>query len=311
MEEEINSVVPELPWHEGLLKRGGKGGSVNMVKLGNHVLYCYDSKIKNPDKVINLGTIVNIDTMKNKQKFSLEIYNSDKKYDFKARNDASYNEWVDVLRQSIAIYNEYHDNQKRNVRVWLPDLSFINATILNNATTAEELWWLTCEAICIPENKRQSFFMVAVGNNLELRLKCSDIVTDVIDNWSEIETQYVKVEQAPCRIMFKPIPSISIDYESFQDKDEMALHILFSDGIWCLEKAFYDLDVDEAVVLGGLKAQILLGNYDAEPRNAGYIIRILQKLIPTFLLKKKKRRRMGGNVTRRAYETSGKKLFPY
>jgi len=161
--------------------------------------------------------------------------------------------------------------KREMLEFFFPDLTYINATIFNGVTTAEELWWLTCEAICLKQDKRQNFFLNAVGNDMDLHLRCEDVVTDIIDNWMEIEKQYIREAQHPCRIMLKPISSLSLNYESFEIKDEMAVHILFTDLIRNIEKGFYEIELDEASVLGGMKAQILLGDYDQEKHGHGYI----------------------------------------
>jgi len=139
----------------------------------------------------------------------------------------------------------------------------------------------------LPYESRFGFFLYAVGFDLNLELKNDDIITEIIDNWGTLETQYIKKEQHPCRIMFRPVASLSLAAER-KIKDNMSIHTFYSQAITNFDKGYYNMEYEEVVSLVGLRCQVHFGDYNQEEHGNNYLTNILNIFIPNYIIKKKR-----------------------
>eukprot|EP01129_Flabellula_baltica_P009711 TRINITY_DN4010_c0_g1_i2.p1 TRINITY_DN4010_c0_g1~~TRINITY_DN4010_c0_g1_i2.p1 ORF type:complete len:376 (+),score=59.98 TRINITY_DN4010_c0_g1_i2:29-1129(+) len=279
------SAIHEYPEHTGPLKLEGKKGSIVLVKLSNHILYFYSTvKSKKPMRIIQLDSADEcIAGHGNRITIS---FRGEKNLNLQCRNSDQQSEWMNAISQSIDVHDEYTDSELRNIRVYFPDMYFLNCVIRQD-TNAEELWWLVSEAGCLGLESRRCFFLYAVSTDLELMLKADDVVMDIFDSWSTIQENYIGFDQGPLKIFLRPIPNISLSVER-KISDNTSVHIFFTQGMHNVKKGNYIVNMEECVELAALRCQIQNGDFNPMDHQRGYISNSLAGYVPPYLIEKKK-----------------------
>eukprot|EP01130_Rhizamoeba_saxonica_P010486 TRINITY_DN4295_c0_g1_i1.p1 TRINITY_DN4295_c0_g1~~TRINITY_DN4295_c0_g1_i1.p1 ORF type:complete len:343 (-),score=59.74 TRINITY_DN4295_c0_g1_i1:8-1036(-) len=271
--------VPEYPWLSNQFQRRVKNKfKMFHFVLANHQLYIYESSSHLlPAKIFSLDDLVETQILRGSI-FDISFTNG--RLELRSQSEEVANRWVQGILESQRV--KQLDSDKRNIRVWFPDNNYLNVAILEGVTTAEELWWLVCEATCLNHASRPAFSIYAEGKSLSLLLRSSQKVSEVFDHWDFLEKKFAKNISGPLKFVFKPTPTLSSTMER-NIKDEKATHIFYAHAVSLVENNFYILDIEEAISLAGLKAYLTLGEYNPETHTPGYLESRISVFIPKYL----------------------------
>ena len=109
------------------------------------------------------------------------------------------------------------------------------------------------------------------------------MITTALENWHDAyEKRFSSKLAGPPRLVFRTAPSLTLSAERNM-KDPKAVHLFYLQAAYNILYQNYVVDLDMAVALAGLAAQIRLGDFDPKKHRPGYIANSLRRYIPQFI----------------------------
>lgn len=141
---------------------------------------------------------------------------------------------------------------------------------------------MVCEALNLPNESRECFFIWLLGGDLELLLCNDDIIQEQINKWHRAEKRYSDQKlEGPPRIVFRTTPMLELKVER-NLKDNKSVHLFFIQSVFYVLNGYYIVDLAQAIQLAGLAAQARFGDWDATKHGPGYVSYVSQSPHATY-----------------------------
>jgi hypothetical protein len=269
------------------------------VKLSENKVFMFTSDASGLAPVAHLALTEQVTVqVKNPDKFEFRIFGYyGKEYTFRASHAAELQQWVDTLTRSQEIEKQL---QQKIIDIHFLDGYKIPLVVNPKDNTAEDIWWAICEFLELPPESRSCFFIWATNDELDLLLRNEDNVMKIQNDWAAIEDQFHVKIKGMVKFYFKKTITVSLSYER-KLKDPRTIHLFYIQALYNVKTGNFVLTEDDIVFLGGLEAQIKLGNYDST-KHANYVTSNLNDWIPKYL-----QRRRSPNTWQNLIENEHKK----
>jgi len=169
------------------------------------------------------------------------------------------------------------------VRVYLMDDSFRGFPVTND-TTIKSLKATLVERLGI--NFHDSFAILEKKDDWERMCKPNEKVVDIIAHWEKVAAKE-SYKQARNALIFKKYKYLA-GLDDQELLDIATKNAVYNQAVWNVLESDYPCTAEEAVVLAGLEAHIVYGDYKASVHSSNFLIKNLKQFVPKDLLANKK-----------------------
>lgn len=256
----------------------GNNQKLRRVSASSYYIYVFVQQTKPVKRICckDIDHMVKLTT-----KVQLHMKDSKKKYTLGFTSEKQMDNWVDILEEII----EFHQKPKpreMDIQVYFADGSSVPISVEYGKTTAGELWWIICEIFNMNKTARDCFFVFATGNYIDVLLRNDDILTDILENWKDIEDRGIDPLDGPCKIFFKKV-IVPLSKER-NIKDAKSVYLFYMEAKYHIFKGNYILPNEACIELAGLVAQITHGDYDASKMKPGCYAKNAMKYLPHYIV---------------------------
>eukprot|EP01122_Echinamoeba_exundans_P010103 TRINITY_DN3692_c0_g1_i2.p1 TRINITY_DN3692_c0_g1~~TRINITY_DN3692_c0_g1_i2.p1 ORF type:complete len:425 (+),score=94.52 TRINITY_DN3692_c0_g1_i2:455-1729(+) len=208
---------------------------------------------------------------------------------FKAFSEDDFKLWGGAINAQIK-QSKQGPPPRKVIDVMFLDGSKFPMTIDTASTTAEDLWWMVCETLRLPNEARECFFIWLLGSDMEMLLCNDDIVYDQVTKWHRAEKRYSdQALEGPPRVVFRTTPMLELKVER-NLKDTKSVHLFYIQSVFYVLNGYYIVDLQQAITLAGFAAQARFGDFDSTKHGPGYISKYLHKFIPGWIMAREKQK---------------------
>mmetsp|Transcript_8905 Transcript_8905/g.9878 ORF Transcript_8905/g.9878 Transcript_8905/m.9878 type:complete len:502 (-) Transcript_8905:138-1643(-) len=273
--------------------------NIEYFECDEYHLYVYSSmkdriQKKPANRFIDLKRITNVSKDEQRLQFTVTL-DSSATQTVSCETKEKMTEWLQYISDATSTTKT---TKKHKVSVYFADNDKISFRLDKETTTAEDLWWKTCEHLQLPELTRGCFFIWATGGEVEVLCCNDDLIVDLETNWPQMEVMYSQGGKASgsCRFVFKTSATLPLTTER-SVKNKKAISLFYEEAWYYLLNNFYVVDRELAIELAGIQLVIDSGPYNQKKHTRGYISAHVDKLVPFDLLQKYK------NVTAAQWES--------